>query len=71
MTGIRQDRFANKYRIPVEEDKPNNERGKYLHPELYDMPEELGIHYVAARADIEAVEALEPVRLEQARGQEK
>jgi hypothetical protein len=35
VTGIRQDAFANAYRIPVEEDKPEAERGLYAHPELY------------------------------------
>jgi hypothetical protein len=39
VTGIRQDPFANAYRIPVEADKPADERGSYLHPELYQMPE--------------------------------
>jgi len=43
VTGIRKDRFANKYRIPVEEDKPKNEQGKYLHPEAYGQPIELQI----------------------------
>jgi hypothetical protein len=40
VTGIRQDPFANAYRIPVEEWKPVPERGSYLHPELYGAPEE-------------------------------
>ena len=35
VTGIRQDSWANAHRIPNEEDKPPQERGKYLHPELY------------------------------------
>jgi hypothetical protein len=35
VTGIRQDAWANAHRIPVEEDKPANERGYYLHPDLY------------------------------------
>ncbi len=35
LTGIRQDAWANAHRIPVEEDKPLDQRGKYLHPELY------------------------------------
>jgi hypothetical protein len=35
VTGIRQDAWANAHRIPVEEEKPANERGYYLHPELY------------------------------------
>jgi len=40
VTGIRQDAWANAHRIPVEEDKPINERGYYLHPELYGAPED-------------------------------
>jgi hypothetical protein len=32
VTGIRQDAFANAHRIVVEEDKPEGERGKLLHP---------------------------------------
>jgi hypothetical protein len=35
VTGIRQDLWANAYRIPVELDKPVEEQGYYLHPELY------------------------------------
>jgi hypothetical protein len=35
VTGIRQDAWANAHRIPTEEEKPPQERGKYLHPELY------------------------------------
>jgi len=35
VTGIRQDVWANAHRIPVEEEKPEAERGSYLHPELY------------------------------------
>jgi len=35
VTGIRQDAWADAHRIPVEEDKPANERGYYLNPELY------------------------------------
>jgi len=35
VTGIRKDPWANKHRIPVEMDKPVNEKGKYLFPELY------------------------------------
>ncbi len=45
VTGIRQDAFANANRIPVEEDKSPEERGKFLHPAAYDLPEELGIDY--------------------------
>jgi hypothetical protein len=35
VTGIRQDAWANAHRIPVEEEKPEAERGRYLHPELF------------------------------------
>jgi hypothetical protein len=43
VTGIRKDPWANANRIEVEEDKPDKERGYYLHPELYGQPEERGI----------------------------
>jgi hypothetical protein len=46
VTGIRQDRFAEKNRIPVEEEKPVEERGKYLHPKAYDLPESMGINSI-------------------------
>jgi hypothetical protein len=39
VTGIRQDPAAEEYRIPVEEYKPEAERGYYLHPEVYGQPE--------------------------------
>ena len=38
VTGIRQDKFAEKNRIVPEVDKAPEDRGYYLHPELYDMP---------------------------------
>lgn len=38
VTGIRQDAWAEKYRIPVEMDKPAEERGKFLHPEAHGQP---------------------------------
>jgi hypothetical protein len=42
VTGIRQDAYANKHRIPVEENKPGRERGSYLHPDAFNQPEERG-----------------------------
>jgi hypothetical protein len=53
VTGVRQDAFANRYRIPVEQDKAENERGLYLHPEAFDQP---------LTKSIEASEANEEVR---------
>src|SRR5262249_55483222 len=38
VTGICHDAFANKHRIPVEEEKPLNERGVYLHPDAFSQP---------------------------------
>jgi hypothetical protein len=35
VTGVRQDAWANAHRIPNEEDKPAEEKGHYLHPELH------------------------------------
>jgi hypothetical protein len=35
ITGVRKDPYAETYRIHAEVDKPESERGLYLHPELY------------------------------------
>jgi len=43
VTGIRRDPWDEAHRIPVEETKPETERGLYLHPELYGQPRERGI----------------------------
>jgi hypothetical protein len=48
VTGIRQDAWANAHRIPVEVEKPEVERGFYLHPELYGAPEEKGVLWATA-----------------------
>ena len=45
VTGIRQDAWANKNRIKVEEVKPERERGFYLHPESFGKEEERGIEW--------------------------
>jgi hypothetical protein len=39
VTGVRHDAYAEANRIPVETDKPEGERGMYLHPELYGRPD--------------------------------
>src|SRR5215213_8141479 len=46
LTAIRQDPWANANPIEVEEDKPDKERGYYLHPDLYGPPEEKGISHI-------------------------
>ncbi len=45
VTGIRKDAWAEKHRIPVEEDKPAAERGRYLHPVEHGQAEEKGFDY--------------------------
>jgi len=45
ITGIRKDAFAEKNRIPVEETKTGNERGKYLYPKAHGAPESMGVTY--------------------------
>ncbi len=46
ITGVRQDRWAQQHRIPVEVEKPSEQRGLYHYPELYGQPVERGIHQV-------------------------
>jgi len=46
VTGIRQDAYANKHRIPVEEAKSEAERGSYLHPDSFDQPEEKNVLFI-------------------------
>lgn len=43
LTGIRHDAFANASRIPVEVDKPEQEKGTYLHPEAWGQPLSTGL----------------------------
>lgn len=43
VTGIRRDAWAERHRIPVEEEKPPRERGRYLHPDLYGAQESMKI----------------------------
>src|SRR5262249_25861327 len=43
VTGVRQDRWANAHRISVEEDKPDGERGFYLHPDAFGQTDDMRI----------------------------
>jgi len=43
VTGIRHDPYANAHRIPVEEEKPPEEQGLYLHPDAYGLSPEQGV----------------------------
>ena len=54
VTGIRQDAYANAHRIQVEEEKPLQEQGHYLHPELFGAPPEQAVGYPAPAATYRA-----------------
>lgn len=43
VTGVRHDPYANAHRIKVEEPKPSEEVGYYLHPEVYGQPREKSV----------------------------
>lgn len=43
VTARRQDRWARANAIPVESEKPQNEREHYLHPELHDASEDMSV----------------------------
>jgi hypothetical protein len=46
VSGIRHDPYAVAHPLQVEENKPANERGYYLTPEVYGLPKEKGINMV-------------------------
>jgi hypothetical protein len=46
VSGVRQDPMANAYRIVDEVEKPANEKGTYLQPELYGFGTEKGLGYL-------------------------
>jgi hypothetical protein len=46
VTGIRKDAWAEKNRIPVEQDKTKEEKGKYLHPKAWIVDEKMSVGYV-------------------------
>jgi hypothetical protein len=45
VTGVRRDAWAEQNRLVVEQDKPEHERGKFLHPELYGEPVSQSVDY--------------------------
>ena len=55
VSGIRRDAYADAHRIQVEEEKPLEQRGKYLHPDLFGAPQEKAIGYLAAPPSTMAV----------------
>ncbi|MBZ0102555.1 MAG: hypothetical protein K8I65_10385, partial [Thermoanaerobaculia bacterium] len=59
VTGIRHDPFAEKNRIPVEQEKPAAERGLYLHPEAWGLPPEEGVDLGERDAGAQGIEELQ------------
>jgi hypothetical protein len=45
LTGIRNDNYARKNTMKIEELKKQDEKGYYLHPDVYGLPEDKGIEY--------------------------
>jgi hypothetical protein len=43
VTGVRQDAWANKHRIQVEEDKPAADKGFYVHPEAMGLSSDMAL----------------------------
>jgi hypothetical protein len=61
VTGTRRDAWAENHRIPNAVEKTGEEKGKYLHPEVFGQPVEMGVHYRRANESAPAVsEAVTP-----------
>jgi len=55
VTGIRQDAYANAHRIPTEVEKPPQEQGHYLHPELFGVGPEQAVGYDGSQSPAPAL----------------
>jgi hypothetical protein len=49
VTGVRRDAYAEAHRVAVEEDKPAEEQGTYLHPTEHGQPESSGLRFGVGR----------------------
>ena len=58
VTGIRRDSWAERHRIPIEEEKPEGERGFYLHPELFGQGEDRGVEWSRRPEEMKRVRTL-------------
>jgi hypothetical protein len=57
VTGVRQDAYAKAHPLEGEVDKPESERGYYIHPELYGQPKEKGIEWAHQRQQMRQLES--------------
>ncbi len=55
VTGIRQDAYANAHRIKDVVEKKGEEKGKYIHPELFNQPAAKGIYYKQPQAPLDVI----------------
>ena len=62
VTGIRHDAWADAHRIPVEEAKPERERGYYLAPELFGAPPQKGMIWAAQPTMMKNVDEMQKKR---------
>jgi len=53
---VRNDAYIREYGAPEEIEKPESERGKYLHPELFGQPSEMGVYYEPVEIEPRPVE---------------
>lgn len=71
VTGIRKDKFAEANRIQVEVDKPTEERGKFMHPEVFGLIEDRGIHYEMHKVRAEELKKMQEEELKHKGKQQK
>ena len=57
VTGVRHDAFAQAHGLQVEVEKPEKQRGYYIHPELYGAPEEKGMEWARHREMMQRMKA--------------
>ena len=63
VTGIRNDAYMKNHPLQVEVEKPETERGFYLHPELYHQPEEKGLEWARQPEQMQRLKELRPSKL--------
>ena len=68
VTGIRHDPFAEANRIPVEEEKPDDEKGHYLYPEVYGKDVREGVWYATSPNYRESINNPDTTTLESIHG---
>jgi hypothetical protein len=45
LTGVRQDAYARAHPVPVEVEKPEDEKGTYLHPDAFGLPADMSLSH--------------------------